>query len=157
MHLVGYTIGILLRLLVFECCPLISAFYYWKHSEQWGVVWLRIWGECKAPGEGENSQRPTRTALGNLMNITANAPYYSFFCVQNTTLLRYGNFNTTLAICQCRKEKEDFCHYENSTLNHIPWNNEGNVTEWHWFVMCKEMHKFINSQIAGAGRQATPN
>jgi hypothetical protein len=33
-----------------------------------------------------------------------------FFCVQNTTLLGSGNFNTVLAIRQCRKKN---CHYEN--------------------------------------------
>ena len=65
----------------------------------------------QSAGRWGNSQRPTRTALGSLMDITADSSYCSFLCVcvcvcvQNTTLLRSENFNTALAIRQCRKKK----------------------------------------------------
>jgi len=90
------------------------------------------------------------------MNSTANSSYGSFFCVQNTTLLRCETFNTGLAIRQCRKKR--FLSLRKLNIKRIFLEtmqlmlpNDINLSR------AKKCIKFINSQIARTGRQATPN
>jgi len=76
-------------------------------------------------------------------------------CVQDTTLLRSTNFNTALAIGQCRKKilslrklniKRTFLETMELMLP-----NDINLS------CAKKCIKLINSKIAGTGGQATQN